>query len=86
MRHPKYELYYWPGIQGRGEFVRLAFEDAGVPYADVARLFGVPEQVLPAFQAPERWAAIMKSTIARNGSYFNSHRMLRRYVSEAYWN
>ncbi|MGD0676468.1 MAG: glutathione S-transferase family protein [Polyangiaceae bacterium] len=32
-----YELYYWPGIQGRGEFVRLAFEDAGAPYADVAR-------------------------------------------------
>jgi glutathione S-transferase len=31
------ELYYWPGIQGRGEFVRLAFEDAGVPYDDVAR-------------------------------------------------
>jgi hypothetical protein len=24
-----YELYYWPGIQGRGEFVRLAPEDAG---------------------------------------------------------
>ncbi|MFO0591061.1 MAG: glutathione S-transferase family protein [Polyangiaceae bacterium] len=32
-----YELYYWPSIQGRGEFVRLAFEDAGVPYVDVAR-------------------------------------------------
>jgi glutathione S-transferase len=32
-----YELYYWPGIQGRGEFIRLAFEDAGVAYADVAR-------------------------------------------------
>jgi glycogen phosphorylase len=32
------------------------------------------------------WAFLMKSTIARNGSYFNSHRMLRRYVSEAYWN
>jgi glutathione S-transferase len=38
MRHPKYELFYWPGIQGRGEFVRLAFEDAGVPYVDIARL------------------------------------------------
>ena len=25
-----YELYYWPGIQGRGEFVRLALEEAGV--------------------------------------------------------
>ncbi|HTT71947.1 MAG TPA: glutathione S-transferase [Anaeromyxobacteraceae bacterium] len=32
-----YELYYWPGIQGRGEFVRLAFEDAGVPYFEVGR-------------------------------------------------
>jgi glutathione S-transferase len=32
-----YELYYWPGIQGRGEFVRLALEEAGAPYIDVAR-------------------------------------------------
>lgn len=34
---PEYELIYWPGIQGRGEFVRLAFEDTGVPYDDVGR-------------------------------------------------
>jgi glutathione S-transferase len=33
----RYELYYWPGIQGRGEFVRLALEDAGAAYVDVAR-------------------------------------------------
>ena len=33
----KYELYYWPGIQGRGEYVRLALEEAGADYADVAR-------------------------------------------------
>src|SRR5271155_1315309 len=32
-----YRLYYWPGIQGRGEFVRLALEDAGAAYVDVAR-------------------------------------------------
>ena len=32
-----YELYYWPGIQGRGEFVRLALEEAGAEYIDVAR-------------------------------------------------
>jgi glutathione S-transferase len=32
-----YELYYWPSIQGRGEFVRLALEDAGADYVDVAR-------------------------------------------------
>jgi len=31
-----YELYYWPGIQGRGEFIRLALEEAGAPYVDVA--------------------------------------------------
>jgi glutathione S-transferase len=32
-----YELFYWPSIQGRGEFVRLALEEAGAPYVDVAR-------------------------------------------------
>lgn len=32
-----YQLHYWPGIQGRGEFVRLALEAAGAPYIDVAR-------------------------------------------------
>jgi glutathione S-transferase len=34
----RYELYYWPEIQGRGEFVRLALEYAGADYIDVARL------------------------------------------------
>jgi glutathione S-transferase len=33
----RYELYYWPSIQGRGEYVRLALEDAGADYIDVAR-------------------------------------------------
>lgn len=32
-----YQLHYWPSIQGRGEFVRLALEAAGAPYVDVAR-------------------------------------------------
>jgi glutathione S-transferase len=43
-----YELYYWPQIQGRGEFIRLALEQAGAPYVDVAR--GRPEdgQGMPA--------------------------------------
>lgn len=47
---PRYELYYWPSIQGRGEFIRLAFEAAGAPYVDVARLSeseggGVPAMI-----------------------------------------
>ncbi|HLJ67857.1 MAG TPA: glutathione S-transferase family protein [Chloroflexota bacterium] len=36
----KYRLYYWPGIQGRGEFARLALEEGGASYVDVA---AVPE-------------------------------------------
>ena len=41
----RYELYYWPSIQGRGEFVRLALEDAGASYVDVAR---TPQRGVPA--------------------------------------
>src|SRR5262245_42405102 len=37
MRRMRYEFYYWPTIQGRGEFVRLALEEAGAEYVDVAR-------------------------------------------------
>lgn len=36
--HPRYELHYWPSIPGRGEFIRLAFHAASVPFIDVARL------------------------------------------------
>jgi glutathione S-transferase len=32
-----YQFYYWPTIQGRGEFVRLALEEAQAAYVDVAR-------------------------------------------------
>lgn len=43
----RYELYYWPGIQGRGEFVRLALEEAAADYLDIGRLpeskgYGMP--------------------------------------------
>ncbi|KAL6722225.1 hypothetical protein ACLMJK_001332 [Lecanora helva] len=32
---PPYELLYWPGIPGRGEHIRLCFEETGTPYKDV---------------------------------------------------
>ena len=42
----RYELYYWPEIQGRGEYVRLAREEAGAAYVDVAReSAGTPEMM-----------------------------------------
>ena len=35
--NPPYELIYWPGLPGRGEFIRLLFEEAGVPFTDTAQ-------------------------------------------------
>ena len=40
-----YQLYYWPSIQGRGEFIRLALETAGADYVDVARTDGGMDQM-----------------------------------------
>src|SRR6266480_5480826 len=42
----RYELYYWGSIQGRGEFVRLALEEAGAAYVDVARTEGGEDRML----------------------------------------
>ena len=46
-----YELYYWPTIQGRGEFIRLALEEAGADYRDIARLPERKGQGMPAMLA-----------------------------------
>jgi len=42
----RYELYYWSDIPGRGEFVRLALEEAGVAWIDVARTKGGEERMM----------------------------------------
>ena len=46
-----YELYYWPGIPGRGEFIRLALEEAGAPYLDVAKDAGGEAQAVSQLQS-----------------------------------
>jgi len=54
---------------------------------DATALYDKLEQVvLPLYYYAERarWIAVMKGAIAKNASYFNSHRMMRRYVTEAY--
>ena len=45
-----YQLHYWPGIQGRGEFIRLALEAAGADYVDVARGDEASGQGVPAME------------------------------------
>ena len=59
-----YELYYWPTIQGRGEFVRLALEAAGADYVDVAR--GAPEdgQGVPALMRLMQGADVARPPFA----------------------
>ena len=42
----RYELYYWNGIQGRGEFVRLALEEAAAEYVDVCRRRGGEDEMM----------------------------------------
>jgi glutathione S-transferase len=53
----RYELYYWPSIQGRGEFIRLALEEAAADYVDVAR-------------GKRGTAAMMKMMEGRSGAPF----------------
>lgn len=48
-----YELFYWPTIQGRGEFVRLALEEAGVDYVDVARTPGGMARMIAAMDSAD---------------------------------
>ncbi|MEJ2376358.1 MAG: glutathione S-transferase [Pseudolabrys sp.] len=50
----RYQLYYWPGIQGRGEFVRLALEDAGASYDDVARKSGGTSKMMALMNGREK--------------------------------
>jgi glutathione S-transferase len=50
MPSPAYELYYWPGIQGRGEFVRLVLEDAGADYVDIGRQPGGDKRIMAALK------------------------------------
>src|ERR1700756_3634560 len=47
----RYELYYWPEIQGRGEFIRLALEEAGADYIDVARGPGGEDKMFAAMRS-----------------------------------
>jgi len=54
-----YELYYWPTIQGRGEFVRLALEEAGAEYEDVARRRGGVEAMQRLMDAAARTSEVL---------------------------
>jgi glutathione S-transferase len=63
----KYQLLYWSGIQGRGEFIRLAFEDAGVPYDDVGRRRGGDVAIERLLEVPGPWLTPFGPPALRHG-------------------
>jgi starch phosphorylase len=64
-----------------GEAVAANGDDAGQLYSKLE------DTILPLFyQDRPGWTAVMKGAISKNASYFNSQRMMRRYVSDAYIN
>ena len=62
------ELYYWPMIQGRGEFVRLLLEEAGVRYVDVARTKRGMAAMSPFLDGKKRGALPFAAPFVRVGS------------------
>ncbi len=62
-----YELYYWPSIQGRGEFVRLALEEAGAAYVDVARGRGGVQTMMKMMRGNETVAPIFAPPFLKHG-------------------
>jgi glutathione S-transferase len=62
-----YELYYWPSIQGRGEFVRLALEEAGVPYVDVARRPGGVKTMMRKMRGDARTPPVFAPPFLKHG-------------------
>jgi glycogen phosphorylase len=64
-----------------------AIPDSDTADQEVASLYNRLEStVLPIYYGdPDHWRSIMRSTIALNGSFFNTHRMLQEYISNAYY-
>lgn len=64
-----------------------AIEDGASDEEEANALYSKLESaVVPLFlEAPEKWARLMRSTLAFNGSYFNTNRMVRQYTRNAYY-
>jgi starch phosphorylase len=68
-------------------FTGWAIEDGANDEEEAASLYKKLEnEVVPLYlQAPEKWACLMRNTLAFNGSYFNTNRMVKQYTRNAYY-
>jgi len=64
-----------------------AIEDGADDAAEATSLYEKLEQaIVPLYlKAPEQWARVMRTTLAFNGSYFNTNRMVKQYTRNAYY-
>jgi glutathione S-transferase len=78
------ELFYWPSIQGRGEFVRLVLEDRGAEYVDVARTPGGMAKLLAALHDGIEGVRPLAPPILRDGKVVIAQSAnICRYLGEA---
>lgn len=62
-----------------------AVEDSADTAGDAEALYRTLEQVvLPLYADRAGWLRVAAGAITKNASYFHSHRMMRRYASDAY--
>src|SRR5690349_20859537 len=64
----RYELYYWPTVQGRGEFIRLALEEAGADYVERSKDFW-------RYRVP-KYLGYFERVLKKNGGRFSVGRRL----------
>jgi glutathione S-transferase len=64
-----YELYYWPEIPGRGEFVRLVLEEAGMAYRDVGREPGGMKAVLAFYEGRSEGHPVFAPPVLKHGDF-----------------
>jgi glycogen phosphorylase len=64
-----------------------AIEDGANDDDEAVNLYKKLENaVVPLYrQSPEHWARLMRNTIAFNGSFFNTNRMVKQYTRNAYY-
>lgn len=91
-----YDLYYWPGIPGRGEFIRLALEEAAIPYRDVSMeddgkemktLLDIKKNTHPSFAPPFLKAGRMTIGQTANILLFlgEKHNLAPKTETGKYW-
>nr|ACM44934.1 sigma-class glutathione S-transferase [Laternula elliptica] len=76
----KWVLYYWPGFKGRAEFVRLVFEEAGIPYLESNQ--GVADSIIKGEIGG--YPVMMPPVVAKGDFRLGQTQMICQYLAGKY--